>query len=61
MYKKNFPDISDVPKILLFGKFGSFNMPTYPTAFKYICTVCTGFKTIRLSQDQRPALQSSQR
>lgn len=59
--KKKFPNISHVPKILLFGKFASLDMPTYPTVFKYICAVCTGFKTIRLRQDQRPPLQSSQR
>lgn len=35
--------------------------PFYPRAFKYICAVCTGFKTEYLKQNQRLALQSRQR
>jgi len=57
----NITDISDVPEIFFAGKFASLNMPTYPILFKYVCAVCTGFKTICLRQDQRLALQSSQR
>lgn len=63
MYKKKpkQPDIPHVPKILLADKYVSLNMPTHPTVFKYICAVCTGLKIIHLSQDQRLAVQPSQR